>query len=176
MDRDLISKKYGAFPSDEKGRYLWCINCGFSSFRPDAGFCEICGHSLYNFCAHDACGRPCEPYARYCEKCGEPTMLFEKQILWPYDKPLQFAFEEIDTFWDFFCNDKQIKEMDDINWLVKALDCGAYNETSRTLTLLSDDKILCPDDLVLTDVIFKIEWEFSRHLKQTVTIKVDTLK
>lgn len=127
VDRKTIYKKYGAFPADENGRFSWCINCGFSDIGPDASYCEICGHSLYNFCTGDDCWHNCEPYARYCEKCGSPTMLLNKELLWQYTKPTSLDFGSIGWLWQSFFDDSA-KNIDGVGWYQQILEPVTYNE------------------------------------------------
>lgn len=174
MNKSIIGKKYGAFPSDENDRFSWCINCGFSDFSPTATYCEICGQKLFNYCSGDDCWQSCEPYARYCEKCGSPSMLLKKELLWPYTKPIEYDLDTIDTLWKSFFEDRA-KVIEDIAWLAKVFDTGDYNEFTGVLTLLVNNDKSSPEGLPLSEFFPKLEWEFSRYLNQSITLKIEYL-
>lgn len=85
------------FPMDENLRVTQCPKCGNEQFSEDAEFCRICGVSLYNYCE----GEDIFDYngnfdhtethmnrgnARFCEKCGKPTIFFKQKFLFPYDE------------------------------------------------------------------------------------------
>lgn len=59
-----------------------CLYCGQPKHDKDALFCTLCGSPVVNACA--VCSHRNVAVARYCEKCGHPTVFFMKQILPPY--------------------------------------------------------------------------------------------
>jgi len=68
--------------TDAAGRFTECPQCGNRSFSTHALFCKLCGLYLYNRCSNlvsndpkDACNEINPGDARYCEKCGRPTVL-----------------------------------------------------------------------------------------------------
>lgn len=85
------------FPMDANLRITKCPKCGNEQFSEEAEFCRICGTSLYNYCegediydyngefnhheTHKNYGN-----ARFCEKCGKPTLFFKEKFLFPYDE------------------------------------------------------------------------------------------
>lgn len=85
------------FSMDKNLRVNQCPKCGNEQFSEDAEFCRICGVSLFNYCegedifdyngnfdhteTHKNCGN-----ARFCEKCGKPTIFFNQKFLFPYDE------------------------------------------------------------------------------------------
>jgi hypothetical protein len=86
-----------AFLLDENLRVTQCPKWGNEQFSEDAEFCRICGVSLYNYCegddifdyngnfdhteTHKNYGN-----ARFCEKCGKPTIFYKQNFLLPYDE------------------------------------------------------------------------------------------
>lgn len=87
--------------SNDDRRFEVCPRCGNTEFAPFANFCKICGLYLYNICgdppifSHDDhigqdsinIGLTCinAGDARFCEYCGEETMLSRLGILKPWD-------------------------------------------------------------------------------------------
>lgn len=81
---------------DENLRFIKCPRCGNDQYFDNARYCRICGFNLYNECEgdyeRDEYGNPEEPFqihknvgnARYCEFCGQPTILFKEKLLRPY--------------------------------------------------------------------------------------------
>nr|DAZ21858.1 MAG TPA: Double zinc ribbon protein [Caudoviricetes sp.] len=79
------------YETDSNLRFVSCPRCGNEEYSEDAIYCRICGFSAYNECEghydHDQ-----DEYithrnvgnARYCEYCGQPTMLFKEKLLKPY--------------------------------------------------------------------------------------------
>ena len=83
---------YNGLKTNEGLRFIKCPVCGNNEFSSEAGFCKICGSALYNFCqdhydengyrVSNGCGRPNPGNARFCEYCGNPTLLFKYLNHW----------------------------------------------------------------------------------------------
>lgn len=77
--------------TDSNLRFMSCPRCGNEEYSEEAVFCRICGFSAYNDCegyydndegehvSHRNVGN-----ARFCEFCGQPTMLFKEKLLKSY--------------------------------------------------------------------------------------------
>ena len=66
---------------DENLRYLSCPGCGSRNISSSASYCKICGTYLFNDCTNLGCQIHNEPDARYCERCGAETVLFQAGLL-----------------------------------------------------------------------------------------------
>lgn len=94
---------------NKEGRFNQCPRCGNTVFSSAANFCKMCGLYLYNTCPdtpnfnhleYDNRGNVIDSLsmnnpgdARYCEYCGEETMLSRLGLL--------MSWEEVtDTFGD----------------------------------------------------------------------------
>ncbi|MCD7712441.1 MAG: hypothetical protein LUJ25_06980 [Firmicutes bacterium] len=81
---------------DENLRFIKCPRCGNEQYSDNAKYCRICGFNVYNECEgdyeRDEYGNQEGPFqihrnvgnARYCEFCGQPTMLLKEKLLRPY--------------------------------------------------------------------------------------------
>lgn len=88
--------KYSGIVTDEKLRFNKCPVCGNDEFSYEAEFCRICGSAIYNYCQDlydeagyrisTGCGKPNPGNARYCEYCGNPTLLFKFLTHWEEEK------------------------------------------------------------------------------------------
>lgn len=88
--------KYSGVKTDEKHRFLKCPVCGNSEFSGEAEFCKICGSAIYNYCQDlydesgyrisTGCGKPNPGDSRFCEYCGNPTLLFKYLTHWEDEK------------------------------------------------------------------------------------------
>lgn len=79
------------YETDSNLRFVSCPGCGYEEYSEDAIYCRICGFSVFNECEghydHDQ-----QEYithrnvgnARYCEFCGQPTILLREKLLKPY--------------------------------------------------------------------------------------------
>ena len=79
------------YETDNNLRFVHCPRCGNEEYSQEARFCRICGLPVYNECEgiydqdegmyqiHRNPGN-----ARYCEFCGQPTMLLKEKLLKPY--------------------------------------------------------------------------------------------
>lgn len=79
------------YETDSNLRFVSCPKCGNEEYSENAVYCRICGFSAYNECegyydndegehvSHRNVGN-----ARYCEFCGQPTMLFKEKLLKSY--------------------------------------------------------------------------------------------
>lgn len=90
---------------DEQGRFTRCPRCGNMVFSEEANFCKMCALYLYNRCGEapsfvhenfDDYGNYVDsiPYrnpgdARYCEYCGEETMLTRLGVLMSWEEVVQ---------------------------------------------------------------------------------------
>lgn len=77
---DLMNKKHKYVSTDNRGRFLFCPRCGNKSFSKNAKYCKMCGLYLYNSCTNTksltcCCGMKNPGDARYCEHCGQKTLL-----------------------------------------------------------------------------------------------------
>jgi hypothetical protein len=89
-------------------RFVSCLRYGNEEYSENAMYCCICGFQVYNECegyydndlgehvSHRNVGN-----ARYCEFCGQPTMLFKEKLLKPYTEVQEeqedeepFSFDE----------------------------------------------------------------------------------
>lgn len=83
--------------TNTNNRFLCCPRCGNSIFSKDANYCKMCGIYLYNNCTNeqegvntypDECGIRNSGDARFCERCGSPTRLFEQGLLMSWEEVL----------------------------------------------------------------------------------------
>lgn len=112
--------KYSGITTDDKLRFIKCPVCGNDEFSSEAEFCRICGSAIYNYCQDlydeggyrisTGCGKPNPGNSRYCEYCGNPTLLYKFLTNWqeenshtnkygdePVETP-QSKYEEGDPF------------------------------------------------------------------------------
>jgi len=68
-----------------------CLYCGQPKHDRDALFCTLCGNPIANSCPE--CSHRNITIARYCEKCGHPTVFFVKHMLPPYGEEPTATFE-----------------------------------------------------------------------------------
>lgn len=61
-----------------------CPRCENEELSGEAGFCKICGLSLYNYCLTQ-CHKN-NSNSRFCEICGNPTIFFEENVLLPWEE------------------------------------------------------------------------------------------
>lgn len=174
MDKDIILKKYGAFPSSEKGRYNWCLKCGFADHKSDSSFCVICGSRLYNFCSDEDCGHPCDTYARFCEKCGRKTELFRDGALWEYDGVKNYTYEDIKMEWRAFY-DLKAKHMDSIGYINILLQPASYDDNEQIFTLSIDSATYGQEIKPIENYIPKLEWEFSKYMGKMISLKIEEI-
>jgi hypothetical protein len=88
--------KYSGIRTNENLRFIKCPVCGNDEFSYDAEFCRICGSAIFNYCQDmydesgyrisTGCGKPNPGNARYCEYCGNPTLLFKYLTDWEEEK------------------------------------------------------------------------------------------
>jgi len=88
--------RYSGVKTDENLRFLKCPVCGNSEFSTGAEFCKICGSAVYNYCqdlydqdgyrVSAGCGRPNPGDSRFCEYCGNPTLLYKYLTHWEDEK------------------------------------------------------------------------------------------
>lgn len=79
---------------DNNNRFCKCPQCGNDVFSHDANYCKLCGFYLYNTCSNSApnssyidyCNRINPGDARYCEICGEQTVLMQKGLLFTWEE------------------------------------------------------------------------------------------
>lgn len=112
------------FPMDDDLRVTECPKCKNEEFSPEADFCRICGTSLYNLCdgedIYDYNGnyQDTERHrnhgnARFCEKCGKPTMFLNKKFLRPFDEVQNsYINQYLESNPNAMANN-QIKDIDD---------------------------------------------------------------
>lgn len=75
--------------TDENGRFKKCPQCGNFDISQHAKYCKMCGLYLFNNCGamrenrdyDDYCGQINPGDARYCEYCGEETVLLRLGLL-----------------------------------------------------------------------------------------------
>lgn len=98
------------YETDNNLRFVRCPRCGNEEYSQDARYCRICGFSVYNECEgdydqdeygnqgiyqiHRNAGN-----ARYCEFCGQPTMLLKEKLLKSYIEAMTDT-DENPTFFD----------------------------------------------------------------------------
>lgn len=88
--------KYSGIKTDSKLRFLKCPVCGNDEFSSDAAFCKVCGSSVYNYCQDlfdeggykisAGCKRINPGNSRFCEFCGNPTLLNKYLTNWEEEK------------------------------------------------------------------------------------------
>lgn len=94
------------FPMDDNLQFIKCPKCDNEEFSLNAKHCKICGFDVFNYCLgyrieddngnflgiehHKNAGN-----ARYCETCGEKTILFNAKLLRPYTEFLNNTDFEI---------------------------------------------------------------------------------
>lgn len=87
------------FSVDDNLKFIKCPVCENEEFSDDAEHCRICGFDVYNYCAgcrvEDVNGNYLgierhknKGNARYCETCGEETVVFKARLLAPYTQYL----------------------------------------------------------------------------------------
>ena len=98
------------FGVNENKRFVKCPRCGNEEYSEEAMFCKICGLQVYNeyegLSEYDGYGNlevikhRNVGNARFCEYCGTKTMLFNANLLKPYDavQNEQEQEDEIDPF------------------------------------------------------------------------------
>lgn len=90
---------------NKEGRFNECPRCGNASFSSTANFCKMCGLYLYNTCPdrpdfnhleYDNFGNVTDALslnnpgdARYCEHCGEETMLSRLGLLMSWEEVIE---------------------------------------------------------------------------------------
>lgn len=100
-----MSSKVAFVNVDEKGRFTRCPRCGNEDFSANANFCKICGLYLYNTCPHqpfydhnetDNYGNIIDVIpldnpgdARFCEHCGDPTLLTKLGLLMSWEEVIE---------------------------------------------------------------------------------------
>lgn len=98
-----LTNKLAFVETNMNNRFICCPRCGNNIFSKDANYCKMCGIYLYNDCtneqggAHtypDECGIRNSGDARFCEKCGSPTRLYERGLLMSWEDVLE-AYGEI---------------------------------------------------------------------------------
>lgn len=79
------------YETDNNLRFVSCPRCGNEEYSQNAQYCRICGFYAYNECEGYYDQEQCEHInhrnagnARYCEFCGQPTMLLKEKLLKPY--------------------------------------------------------------------------------------------
>ncbi len=107
---NLMSNKVAFVPVNKEGRFTQCPRCGNTVFSSAANFCKMCGLYLYNTCPdmpeynhleYDIRGNVTDALsmnnpgdARYCEHCGEQTMLSRLGLLMSWEEVVE-AFGDI---------------------------------------------------------------------------------
>ena len=85
------------YETDNNLRFLRCPRCGNEEYSQGAQYCRICGFTAYNECEggyeQDEYGNQGiyqihrnQGNARYCEFCGQPTILLKEKLLKPYNE------------------------------------------------------------------------------------------
>lgn len=97
---------YSGVKTNESLMFLKCPVCGNDQFSHEAEFCRVCGSAIYNFCKDhydetgykksNGCGRPNPGNARFCEYCGNPTLLYEYLSKWEDEKVHSEKYGESD--------------------------------------------------------------------------------
>lgn len=89
----ILDRKRPFVPTDDEGRFLQCARCGNTSFSPDARYCKLCGLQLYNYCTEHEddrlqgpCGMRNPGDARFCEQCGQETVLTRLGLLMTWEE------------------------------------------------------------------------------------------
>ena len=88
------------YETDSNLRFVRCPKCGNEEFSNNAQYCRICGFQAYNECEGYYDQDQCEQIthknvgnARYCESCGQPTVLLKAKLLKHYTE-VQAAMEK----------------------------------------------------------------------------------
>lgn len=155
-------KEYGTFPSNEFGCFSWCPECGYELHNADANYCVICGHPIINICSDPECNHQNTPYARFCEKCGKPTVLYKEGHLWHVGTESLLEFN-----WTEF-----IKTLDERKWLIvqtiKPIEWNAF---------LGSLKLSAPEHVseVITEIKEKLQWEISLYVKRMAKINIEII-
>jgi len=99
IGRSNMANKVLYATTDENNKYAVCPRCGNLEFSHTANFCKMCGLYLYNICGdipdhyheapdgtHTTTINPGD--ARYCEHCGEETLLTRLGLLMAWEEVL----------------------------------------------------------------------------------------
>lgn len=110
--------RYSGIPTNERLRFVKCPVCGNDEFSYEAEFCRVCGSAIYNYCqdlydengyrVSNGCGRPNPGNARFCEYCGNPTLLFKYLGQWEEEKGHHEKYDDLDE--DYYLNADQSLE------------------------------------------------------------------
>lgn len=125
--------KYSGIQTDGNLRFLKCAVCGNDEFAESASFCRICGSALYNFCQdyydesgykqNSGCKKINSGNSRFCEHCGNPTLLSKYLVNWEDEKmhSEKYGDEEISDFKPAD-SERLFKKKDDLDDLDDAFD------------------------------------------------------
>lgn len=91
--------------TDSSMRVIQCPRCENEAFSAQAGFCKICGLTLFNQCdgapvldnfgnQHDIVYHHNPADARFCETCGNQTEYFKNGVLKAWDVIREQAFSQ----------------------------------------------------------------------------------
>lgn len=76
------------YATDDELRFVRCPRCGNEEYSENSRFCRICGFQTFNECEgyydNEIGEHVSHRNARYCEFCGQPTILFQENLLKPY--------------------------------------------------------------------------------------------
>ena len=76
------AEKNDPYSMNQDLRLSKCLYCGQARHDRDARFCIMCGNPIVNKCSE--CPHRNIAIARYCEKCGRPTLFFLRGLLQPF--------------------------------------------------------------------------------------------
>lgn len=65
-----------------------CFKCDNEEIGSNANFCKICGSYILNMCSDTICRTAADSNARFCIKCGKPTVYSQRQYFnnWQKEK------------------------------------------------------------------------------------------
>lgn len=159
--------KYSGLKTDENLRFLKCPVCGNNEFSYGAEFCKICGSAIYNYCqdlydengyrVSSGCGKPNPGDSRFCEYCGNPTLLYKYLTAWEDEKVHLQKYGEDDSF--------HIEEIE-LPSIEEDVDVVDDKEPVVQSTPEQNDKDLKPGNLEdLDDLSEDLSEEFSKFLE-----------
>lgn len=76
---------YNSIKITENSKAKICPICNNERTDIEGEYCQICGTHIVNKCTNEYCGELLEGDARYCPKCGSPSVFLQQNILTKWD-------------------------------------------------------------------------------------------